>query len=213
MRKVLSMLVPVFATVAVTGPLHAQTTSYYTQGYFSGFFAPCNNPAPLANGTPTNAECSGAGLTVDYFATTGTAVVNGATATLGTIELSGQGVEDVPAGLAFLNLIVNQTNPSTGASTFVGSISGSISTGAGGVNTLIWAPNQSINLGGVNYTLVFDSSVPGISGIGIPSGSQTTVRAFVTTATPEPASIALMATGLIGLGGVVRRRKNSEAVA
>src|SRR5206468_3205025 len=105
------------------------------------------------------------------------------------------------------------TTPSSGQGTFLGAITGSVST-AGGVNfsSLIWTPNQFATIGGTTYQMVYDNVGPGANiGLGIPINNQRGINALVsTTVTPEPSTVALMVTGLAGLIPVVARRRKTE---
>jgi hypothetical protein len=59
----------------------------------------------------------------------------------------------------------------------------------------------------VNYALVVDNTGNfNIEAPGAQNPNETVVKAFVTT-TPEPSTVALMATGMFGLIPVIRRRR------
>ena len=117
-------------------------------------------------------------------------------------------------GVTF-TLTVNQTAPSNQSGNFglnTGAVTGTIgfnpATGA-----LVWMPTStSLTLGVVTYQLVTDKT--GNIGIVLPTPDrnpdQTTLKANL-TATPEPSTVVLLATGLFGLVPIIRnRRKQSE---
>jgi hypothetical protein len=123
-------------------------------------------------------------------------------------------LQTIPAGVTF-TLTINQTSPSAGTGAFAGTVSGSLAFNPS-FSSLIWTPSPSsltLGLAGLTgtYAIVLDNT--GNFNIEAPTtGSnpnQTVVKALITTPTtvPEPSTVALTATGLLGLIPVIRRRR------
>lgn len=155
------------------------------------------------------ASCQVSGFTLLFGGTTANNIGNNSVVSLGNFDLTGAGNLTVPAGSLSFTLNVNQTQPNSGVGIFLGSITGTVSSSPNNFSSLIWTPNKTVDIGPVDYLMVFDQIGPAANtGLSIPINNSRGINALVTTtATPEPGTIALVVTGLAGLIPVARRRK------
>ncbi len=186
--------------------------NFYTQGYFTTTpsVATCNATAPML-GAPQNASCSGGGFMLNYTAVPQNPglIASGSVVSLGQFSLTGTGNVAVPANTVQFTLLLRQTAPSAGTGTFLGYITGTVATDGpnGDLSTLVWRPNQFVNVGLANYQMIFDNFGPGAgTGLAIPINQTRGITALVTTV-PEPSTYVLMASGLATLGLMYRRRR------
>ena len=198
------------AAVAVMGaiPATAQTVTFSTSGSFSG--TGC-----------TTTQCNFDGFVLSYTGATSTSYAAPTIVDLGsfTTVCSGCSVLTqgaIPAGVTF-TLTITQTNPTSGSTTFVGTVTGTLQVNPT-ASSLIWSPSSFTSaIDGATYALITDNGA-GVTGKiainapvdGATTPNSTSVKAQVSVTTvPEPASMALMASGLLGLIPIVRRRRNN----
>lgn len=218
MKKVLAVLTLCTAVLLLSGTAAADLVIYNTTGTFD-----CNGASDCTDYGLSNAITIGSGgnqFTLSFDGIGFAALLTPSTSSLGDMNIStccGLFSGATVSGSPTFTLTINQSLPSGGVGTMQSTLTGSISFLTSSGELVFTLANTTTTIGTVTYDLLHTINSggnriiklpnPGSSGAECVEGcsGKLTMEADISSV-PEPASMTLLGSGLLGAGSFLRRR-------
>jgi PEP-CTERM motif-containing protein len=179
-----------------TSEAKADPVTFTTSGIFT-----CGGCAGSGSNSVTFLGGMGNALMITFTGLGSTSLNTPTGSSFGNFQtfFSGNGV--IGASGTF-TLTISQTVPVAGSDSFSATFSGTFSASNSGTGVVNFTVTQ-VTIGGITYAITNNplNLVPPASNNGI-----TTVQGLITSQVPEPTSMMLLGSGLLGIAGAVRKR-------